>query len=925
MEACGALVHPGPFLDLLERLEPGATRSQLESPVFQGALLISSKDDPGRTVAYLVATQTPPTATDGATWVKNHPELSEFLREKRVALATVIFPGDWPSRQHRTQVRGGTAVRLISSIHHIWADRLRHHDEAGNVDLSARAALLQKLGGKWDDFEEDQFTSPALTPVDATERARQACRALLSGRPDVLVGGVTVIYGPGGIGKTFFLRRVANKLAKDAIRDPCVGVPIFAELPVLLHSDALETWLSRAGVRLPIGEIRALISTGVITPVLDALDELVRGQAREGSREFLRELRRTTIPRGRAVLSSRDYYLNLDPLVRDELGHSSTAELSVGFFDKLGRRRYIQIRAGLSERDAARWAGQLEEQATQALGETSEAEMVDSLIGHPLFLDAFCAIIEEIDVQKRSSAVDNFRITSPDVFGEIVDRVLEREQRKAENGWQQKFGDLLTGSWRSPFGPQLQREILSALVLAVARDGSLEVTRREAVDPRYRQLRHGLFTFTRGVPGSTADNPLEVLQDILHGHLGPPTVAAHLPGDQVDKISEDALHTLATFYRQHTLADTRPDRPSDLVFATRHRAYFDYILADALLKELLNALSRAPRGGSEEFVDWCLRHHIFEHTGSEGPPFASCLDFVLWHHTGASRAQQALDSLLATGAVSDPILASYACSLGLALVLRYAMRVGSVQIHGKTFANDWNLEIADNIVPVVANVNMDGCGLPNLLLTSVGVRNVVVQDSAVQGLVIENATWFNVSLERCSVSRLELRGKVRMEDCLIDVEDLTVEAVVFDQTGEITLRRCRLGGPVWRAVNEQRSLRPNAIHVIDCEEIEAAEPLEGASRGRRFVDKLMRLLKKDGHERYGVFIYKLRGLTSATGASFPAALRILEERGVIQTKGDMIELCNDAFKYSGKTQLPPRYEDVANRWDPIVGELDQIL
>jgi hypothetical protein len=51
--------------------------------------------------------------------------------------------------------------------------------------------------------------------------------------------------------------------------------------------------ISHRGIRLPIAEIRALIELGVIVPMLDALDELVRGQAREGSRQFLRQLRKT--------------------------------------------------------------------------------------------------------------------------------------------------------------------------------------------------------------------------------------------------------------------------------------------------------------------------------------------------------------------------------------------------------------------------------------------------------------------------------------------------------------------------------------------------------------------------------------------------------------------------------------------------------
>jgi hypothetical protein len=42
----------------------------------------------------------------------------------------------------------------------------------------------------------------------------------------------------------------------------------------------------------------------------DGRDELVRGQEREGSRQFSGRLRKTIEPSGRALLSSSDNYLN---------------------------------------------------------------------------------------------------------------------------------------------------------------------------------------------------------------------------------------------------------------------------------------------------------------------------------------------------------------------------------------------------------------------------------------------------------------------------------------------------------------------------------------------------------------------------------------------------------------------------------------
>jgi hypothetical protein len=381
----------------------------------------------------------------------------------------------------------------VSSVYHLWVDRLKQHDAEGRLDDTKRRSLVTRLAGSVQTEDERRYTPPALYAArDSGGNTEIGLKALLS-EPADPQPGLTVLFGPGGIGKSFFLRHMSSQLGRHSCREPLSGIPVYAELPLLLHTDALETWLSSQGIRLPLDAIRVLVEDGVIVPVLDALDELVRGQAREGSRQFLRHLREITGPLTRGVLSSRDYYLNLDPLVPNELGDKATL-LSIGFFDRPGRRRYVQVRTSLQYDHAARWISRLESQAAEALNGADDSE-IEPLIGHPLFLDAFCQMIMDIPPERRASEVESFQLRSPDIFGEIVDRVLRREHdEKFLPAWHtQGNHQRMSGDWKDPFTPALQKQVFREIVLETARSGGTEALKRSHDDPRYKDIRHGAF------------------------------------------------------------------------------------------------------------------------------------------------------------------------------------------------------------------------------------------------------------------------------------------------------------------------------------------------------------------------------------------------------------------------------------------------
>lgn len=930
MRPAPALTQPAALAALVRELE--SEGQVLDVPEGLGAALAigrPAQDDPGQRVGLLVADEE---ASGGANrrWLReNESDLAVFCRSSRIARCTVIFPGGGLHEPERRRL-ARTSIRPVSAPFWLWVDKLRVIDDHGRLDTARRQVILRRLGARWSADDDREYTDPALAAVGDTSAAKHSLALLSEGKTDLETGLVTVLYGPGGIGKTFFLRRLAHEATREALKDPTVGIPVFAELPALLHADALENWLGRTGLRLPVGQLSGLIHYGVIIPVLDALDEMIRGQARDGTREFLRHLAELAPTSGRILLSSRDYFLNLDPMVREVIDEPLRAELSVGYFAREDRRRYVQLRAGLEGPAAARWAAALEEQAKLAL-EGAPDDDLDSLIGHPVFLDAFCNIILDHPAERRTKAADSFRITSPDVFGDIVGHMLRREHDKLQPRWDEKFAGRFSGAWAAPYTPARQLAVFRELVLTVAADGGAEALRRAQADPRYRDLRHGAFTFTRGMAGDE-DGAHSALKHFLRRQLGELKLADDLPEEEAQKVAEEALNECASAFRGHPISDTRPENPDDLVLATRNRAYFDFLLASALLERLSAALSGQDPVRREEFILWCLDHHIFERDdeASEEPPFGGCLDFVTWHRDSALRALQLIDEMFFEDEAPDATVASYVVSLALAVLLRAAARSGRALIQDRVLSVEEGseLEIVSSVVPVISGCRVQRSSLPRLRLAELRlIDDVGFDECDLEALLLEDCVLRHVSMIDTEVGRLVLRGDIGIADSRLDLE-VEAEQVVIDSGAQIAVRDSELSQPLYEALEVLARSRPDRVKLAGVSAIEAPPGPIAMDRGQFFVNKLMSLARRHGHDEFAVYSPKLRGRTPTTTASFPAALKVLESHGTIFHKGQMVCLTAECeqHRYSGKGLPGLRtYEDVRDYWEPVVQELDAVL
>jgi hypothetical protein len=795
-------------------------------------------------------------------------------------------------------------------------DRLGVFDDSGNIDEKHRSDRLGKWATRyWTKEMRDVYIPPNFEIVHGSspELGQAARSSLLASQPCCLEAGLTVIYGQGGIGKTFFLSRVAHDLAAAATKAATRSIPVFVQLAGVLHRYALETWLSHNDFRmLTLAQITCLLRHGVVVPLLDALDEVVKGEARQGSEEFLDHLLGLMTPEvgGRGILACRDYYLTTDrSLVGERVRRARSAELSIGPFAEKDTQRFIQHRARLSPEHASRWADALQREAAAVVGEETELEVVR----HPVVLDALARYIKELPPESRVTAAEEFRLTRGDIFGQIVDELLKRERQKLAPLWEQTFVGRLEPDWMNPFDHEKQRRVLRGLTLLVARNGDSQFVH----ESDWREFRHGLFLSTKGVP--EAESPKKALEALVCQILGTPRVVPEVPEERRHDIQSKAIEHLAEAYAGHILANTEPERPDDLVFALRHRFYFEYFLADALLEQIERALAA---GQGSEVVEWCLSHHV-------GGTFAGCLDFLAWDPRIGQEGAARLRDFFTSDGERDEVLASYLMALSLAVFLRRQVPGRERPIERVQFAPDPKLEllIMKEFLPNEINhLGVALCSFPSTTVDSLDLTDVHVESCDFAGLRICGTPRARIT--RCSLVEVEcgllsLEGTIVFADCELDIEgDILVE-----EGAHIEIYNCGMTDSVLRAFEEARQMGSEVV-IVEPRRIEKA-PAQPTRQtpGRRFVNKLMSLLRKEGHSEFGVYLYKLRDRTPGTDEDFDRALNVLKQRGCVETRGPMVFMtpAGEAEMYQPRLLGQAEYDPHDEYWEPLVRELDTIM
>ncbi len=376
-----ALVEPELLVNLIAQLEGNVDVKVAEDAYFCES---QSADDPIRRRLWIV----PHSKIAGANpqlWIRDRSHLFDRLIHRNIAVTSLVFAGEYPQKVDRVTIRVQRPaddkspnaplmafrreIRVLSAPAHIWIDRLGLYDFEGNIDGKKRNDKLISLAGKyWTPENERSYILPKFEAVDDGQGDAVALEAknLVSKHPHIAPGRLVVVFGPGGSGKTLLLMMLANNLAKVSRQTLTSPIPVLVQLTGILHRAALENWLARRGFdRLTLAQLTIFIRAGLITPLLDALDEVVKGEARIGSDEFLDHLF-DMVKQGKTsgVLACRDYYLTMDKgVVRERAQLAGFPQLFIGPFTSQDTRRFLQLRAYLSPEEAKRWTDALEREA----------------------------------------------------------------------------------------------------------------------------------------------------------------------------------------------------------------------------------------------------------------------------------------------------------------------------------------------------------------------------------------------------------------------------------------------------------------------------------------------------------------------------------------------------------------------------------
>ncbi|MFQ5930480.1 MAG: NACHT domain-containing protein, partial [Acidobacteriota bacterium] len=689
---------------------------------------------------------------------------------------------------------------FVSALEYVWTYKLGipQHDPEGHRER-VKTSLTNLR--RWVSDEDQVYVVPQLN-VDRGSLAPEA-RLDLESKPPVFPGGATtVLYGAGGIGKTEFLRRAHNLLARWHKQDPLCPVPVFVALPPLLHQDIVETTIVRDRYLrgLTISEASALIENGILTLLLDAFDEVVKGQEREASRRFLRHLSDLALRGAQIVISSRDYYLSIDPLLKRELSSCSQAWVTLRFFDTRGRRRFLSRKTGLGEKVVNKWSERLEMQVAETLRDFSQEEK-DALVGHPLFLDAFARYVNSFSRKVVARAADAFQFRSPDVFKEVLDHILQREYSKSAKDWKARFGEVLMNEWRSgPFTIELQRKVLTELALEVVRQDP------DSVEQHYgKDWLRGLFAPSEKELPEPSPRRQKFMASQLRKILGTPAVVQTIADERRDEVCAEVFSELATFYLKHPLSDTSSEQPDDLIFAFSNRAYFEYILSEALTAKLLETIHQGFRGdAAAELVSFIEGHHILEKAPSAQTGnargvgrFMGALDFILWNRKAiAEGPAKLLEAIRRAGSAPgdlDDVYVSYLLSIATALVMRRQALGSETPIQNITFApvKDWKLQILSEFAPVVWGLKVQDCSFPLVRLEEIVVRDLECSDCDFEGLSFVDSELASVKFDRVEAGAVEFGGRVKLRNSVLDISNRE-DGLKLEPGAKVELWECSL-------------------------------------------------------------------------------------------------------------------------------------
>jgi hypothetical protein len=734
-----------------------------------------------------------------------------------------------------------------------------------------------------------------------------------------------VIFGLGGLGKTTLLELVGRSLWEGFTRYehshipayvPLGGMPAGATYGLASHITSFPLFWQRSAA-----SIDALVRAGVLVVFLDAFDEHLKFANRDDAVRFLRSLRQrygvsVNAQAPRLLLTSRDYYLHTDRLFDQELG-----DLAVRYrlrpFDAIQRRDFIRLhtrgRDGFTEEKALQWADALEEQVAR-LKRGQPTVDIDSLVGHSLFLLAFCDYISRPErrqnrVSSRVSPVspDEFRLHSVGLFDEVIGLINEREARD-KSKWDDTIYRDLKPEWHvSPFTVEKQNHFFAeATKLMVLREGKVPEPVR--VRPHLAQVEK------------------EIAEAMKQAALVPEASNAVTERRVREEIERIAFNHIVSFLSNHPLVDSNGSGfDGNSLFAFRHEAYQDYFVKQYLSQRfrfLVDGMKVTPYGRAlNDDVAVQLDDLITELYSTRLLDRATnALYFLCWDDQALEDLSSALRALFVSPA-----------ELGLktdvfSMVLQYSLLFARLywELRGKP--------------AVFEGLYLHPGGDTQVLITGEDF-NQLLNGLTLSLCSLGHVELSNVTLKNChflslSVRHLGFRGNVTFDGgrlyLIPEDEDQTLDKCLYITDGEVTLhlKGVQVHTETLNALRELDSLYPNFHLVEDCVEILEDEEEDDRfvlSPGRRFVNTMMRLMRKHERPEFGVYSRKLLGRTGVPRDRENQALEVLIEAGIIGRSGDMLIMKDPAFMYHPSGLHGRTWEQVEHLWAGLIDRIDEVL
>lgn len=143
--------------------------------------------------------------------------------------------------------------------------------------------------------------------------------------------------------------------------------------------------------------------------------------------------------------------------------------------------------------------------------------------------------------------------------------------------------------------------------------------------------------------------------------------------------------------------------------------------------------------------------------------------------------------------------------------------------------------------------------------------------------------------------------------------------MIIDEGGKVELYRCEVSQELRSALEEYASFGRARLSDVKVLETPAMPPVR-FTPGQRFINRLMVLLRKEGHKEFGVYECKLRDRTPGSDEQFQAAVEYLSEQGCLCRERPMIIMTDEraAHMYLPKLVFQQGYNSHESYWQPIV-------